>query len=313
MAGRSVTRADVLAAAATIAGRVRRTPLLDGSDLVPGAMLKAELFQHAGSFKVRGVTNRLAAMDADELRRGVIGVSAGNHAAALAWGAAQAGTSALVVMWAGASRFKLDLARSYGATVDLEASGPPEAFARLHELVAESGRVVVHPFDDPLVIAGQGTVGLEILEDAPETDVIVVPTGGGGLVSGIAAAVAPLGVRVVAVEPLGSTALGSALRAGEIVPVEPDTVAGGLDAPFTGENALATAVASGVEWVVVEDNEIVEAARAVYRDAKLACEIAGAAGVAALLSDKVKGDRPTVVVSGGNIGPDQASGILAFR
>ena len=195
------TRDDVLHAAETIRGRVRRTPLLDGEALAPGLRLKAELLQHTGSFKARGVVNRLSALDADERARGVAGASAGNHAIALAWGAAAEGIDCAVFSWPGGSTFKLDRARALGAEIDLSAADPADAFAKLEAHLDETGRVLVHPFDDPRVMAGQGTVGLEVLEDAPDVDVVVVPVGGGGLVSGIAAAVAPRGVRVVAVEP----------------------------------------------------------------------------------------------------------------
>lgn len=308
-----VTRADVERAAEAIRGRVRRTPVLDASEIAPGLRLKAELFQFAGSFKARGVTNRLDALTREERERGVIGVSAGNHAAALAWGAARAGVDALVVMNANASPYKVAKARSYGATIDLEARDMGEVFARLDLLLRESGRTLIHPFDDPVVIAGQGTVGLEILEDAADVDVVVVPVGGGGLISGIAAAVGAAGVRVVGVEPERSAALTEALRAGHAVPVTPDTIAGGLDAPFAGDNALATCVANGVETVLVGDDEIAAATRVLYADAKLAVEPAGAAGLAALLQGRIEATHPVVVVSGGNVAPETASGILAVR
>jgi threonine dehydratase len=162
-------------------------------------------------------------------------------------------------------------------------------------------------------MAGQGTVGLEILEDVPRADVIVVPVGGGGLVSGIAAAVAPRSVRVVAVEPEGSPALIRALEAGKPVAVVPRTIAGGLDAPFAGRYALDVCRATGVEVVTVTDEEIEEAMRRLYAEAKLACEPAGAAGVAAVLAGHVDAKSMVAVVSGGNVGPEIASGILAPR
>jgi threonine dehydratase len=304
---------DVLRAAETIRGGVRRTPLLDGSDLVPGLALKAELFQSTGSFKVRGVTNRLAALSADERRHGVAGASAGNHAIALAWGAARESLACTVFSWSAASPFKLDRARSLGAQVDTGADDPVGAFARLEEHLATTGAALVHPFDDPLVIAGQGTVGLEIHEDAPGADVVVVPVGGGGLVAGIATAVAPRSVRVIGVEPVGSAALLPALEAGEPVDVVPRTMASGLDTPFTGRNALAACRAAGVEVVTVPDEAIAEAMRRLYADAKLACEPAGAAAVAAVLTGLVDGDSIVAVVSGGNVGADIASDILAGR
>jgi threonine dehydratase len=310
VSGDPVMRADVVRAAETIRGRVRRTPLLDGSDLAPGLVLKAELFQHTGSFKARGVVNRLAALDAEERRRGVAGASAGNHAMALAWGAAREGLDCVVFAWAAASAFKLDRARSLGARVDAEAADPAETFVRLERHVEETGSVLVHPFDDPLVMAGQGTVGLEVLEDAPDVEVIAVPVGGAGLIAGIAAAVAPRGVRVVGVEPEGSRALGLALEAGAPVPVTPHTIASGLDAPYAGRLALAICSAAGVEVVTVSDEEIEEAMRRLYADAKLACEPAGAAAVAAVLAGRVPGHSIAAVVSGGNVGPEIASDIL---
>jgi threonine dehydratase len=308
-----VTRDHVVRAAETIRGRVRRTPLLDGSGLRPCLSLKAELFQHTGSFKARGVTNRLAAMSAGERERGVAGASAGNHAIALAWGAAGEGLDSVVFSWSSASTFKLDRARALGARIDMEADSPSGAFTRLEEHLERSGATLVHPFDDPLVMAGQGTVGLEILEDAPGADVVVVPVGGGGLVAGVAAAVSPRGVRVVGVEPEGSAALQRGLEAGEPVAVSPETVASGLDAPFAGTRALEVCAACGVEVVTVADEQIVEGMRRLYADAKLACEPAAAAGVAAVLAGLVDGESVVAVVSGGNVGAEIASGILAGR
>jgi threonine dehydratase len=197
--------------------------------------------------------------------------------------------------------------------IDADAKDPAGAFARLEAHLAETGRVLVHPFDDPGVMAGQGTVGLEVLEDAPDVDVVVVPVGGGGLVSGIAAAVAPRGVRVVGVEPEGSAALRLALDAGAPVTLTPDTIASGLDAPYVGENVLSACRTLGVEALTVTDEEIAEAMRRIYADAKLACEPAGAAAVAAVLSGRVRGSAVVAVVSGGNVGPEIASDILASR
>jgi threonine dehydratase len=308
-----VTADDVARAAEVIRGHVRRTPLLHADEIAPGLRIKAELFQYAGSFKARGVTNRLAALTPDERERGLITVSAGNHAGALAWGAARAGVDCAVVVFTGASPYKVARARGFGATV-IEADGDPiAAFARMEEIVVETGRTVIHPFDDPLVIAGQGTVGREIVEEMPDVDVVVVPVGGAGLVAGIAAAVTPHGVRVVGVEPEGSAALRLALEAGEPVSMQPQTIAGGLDAPYAGTIALAICQACGVESVLVTDDEIVEATRRSYADLKLACEPAGAAGIAAVLAGRIEGRRIVVVVSGGNVAAETASAILAGR
>jgi threonine dehydratase len=237
----------------------------------------------------------------------VITISAGNHAQAVAWGAAAEGLDALVVMWADASVQKIAATRAYGAAVDTEAPDPTAAFARLAKLQAETGRTLVHPFDDPVGQAGAGTVGLEIEEDAPGLDVIVVPVGGGGLVAGIAAAV---GCRVVAVEPALSPALHEGLQAGESVPVRPSSIADGLSAPFAGPNALAVCQARGVESVLVSEDEIREAMRFLYGRAKLACEPAAAVAVAALQSGKIQGERVCCVVSGGNVSAQTAAAIL---
>jgi threonine dehydratase len=316
MATPFVSREDVLAARETVAGRVHRTPTLTSASLerelgLP-VYLKAELFQRTGSFKPRGVLNKLASLSADEKARGVIGISAGNHAQALAYAAGLERIDSLVVMWRGVSEQKLEATRNYGAAVDLEASDSAQAFERLHELMEETGRTLVHPFDDPLVIAGQGTVGLELAEDAPDADVVVVPVGGGGLISGI---VAGVDARVVAVEPETSPALHEALAAGRQVTVSPQSIADGLNAPFAGENVLAICTGR-VESVLVTEDEIKAGFRFLYERAKLACEPAGAAGVAALLAEKVPltGAKAVgVVVSGGNVALETAAAILARR
>jgi len=301
---------DVHRAREAIAGRLHRTPVFTSASLGPRVYLKAELFQRTGSFKPRGVLNKLASLTEDERRAGVIGISAGNHAQALAYCSALEGIDSLVVMWEGASAQKIEATKRYGATVDLEADGPGGAFDRLATLLEETGRTLVHPFDDPLVIAGQGTVGLEILEDVPDTAVIVVPCGGGGLVSGIA--VAAEGRRVLAVEPELSPALHDGLGAGHSVPVEPQSIADGLSAPFAGESALAICRDVGVESVLVTEDEIADGMRFLYTRAKLACEPAAAVGVAALRAGKVTvEDGPVmVVVSGGNVAPETATAIL---
>lgn len=312
------SRVDVVAASAAIGNRLHRTPLLTSAALGRAfggsASLKAELFQRTGSFKARGVLAKLASLSAEEKSRGAISISAGNHAAALAYGCALEGVDCLVVMWQGASEQKIEAARCYGATIDLEAQNPGDAFDRLAELQAESGRTLVHPFDDPRVIAGQGTVGLEILEDRPNVDLVVVPTGGGGLVSGIAAAVEGR-ARVVAVEPEGSAALHAGLAAGKPLRIVPQSIADGLNAPFAGDHTLAVCQGHGVESVLVSEHEIEAAFRFLYERAKLAAEPAGAAGVAALLAGKVpdlEGRTVVVVVSGGNVAPRTAAAILGF-
>ena len=311
MADAPVTPDDVRRAAETIRGDVHRTPIFSSRSLGPRCHLKAELFQRTGSFKARGALNRMRALSPAERGRGVIAVSAGTHAQAVAWAAASEGTDALLVMWQGASLAKIEATRGYGAEVDLEADGPGAAFERLNALEEQTGRVVLHPFDDPVVIAGAGTVGLEILEDVPGVDTVLVACGGGGLVSGIAAACVPAGVRVVAVEPETSNALALGLAAGEPVPLTPETVADALTAPFTGRLPITICGSLGVDVVLVSEDEIREAFRFLYARAKLATEPGGATATAALLSGKVQGGTVVSVVSGGNVSPEIASAILA--
>ncbi len=300
------TRDDVERARATIGTRLTRTPLMSSRTI--GARLKCELFQRTGSFKVRGALNKLRSLDAGQKARGVIAISAGNHAQAVAYAAAEEGVDALVVMWQGASEQKIEATRGYGATVDLEASGPGDAFDRLHELIEQTGRTLVHPFDDPVVIAGAGTVGLELLEDAPDTDAVIVPVGGGGLISGIQTAIGDR-VRVVAVEPDTSTALHTGVERGEPTPVTPTSVADGLNAPFVGR--LPLAICGDLDRVLVTEEEIEQAFRVLYERAKLACEPAGAAATAAWLARRVDAERPVLVVSGGNVAAATAAAILA--
>jgi threonine dehydratase len=246
----------------------------------------------------------------------VISISAGNHAQALAYAAAVEGISAHVVMWATASPLKIGATREYGATVDTEAADPGGAFDRLEDLIAETGRTLVHPFDDPLVQAGQGTVGLELCEDVPHVDTVLVPVGGGGLISGVATAVKGRRpqARVIAVEPERSPALHEALKAGRQVRVDPTSVADGLGAPFAGENALTVCRELVDESVLVTEDAIEAAFRFLYARAKLACEPAGAAATAALLSGAIgvsARETVVVIVSGGNVGPEQAAAILS--
>jgi threonine dehydratase len=307
-----VERADVERAAEVIRGRLHRTPLLSCRTLGPETFLKAELLQRTGSFKPRGVLTKLESLSDEEKARGVIAISAGNHAQAVAWGAAEEGLDALVVMWSGASDAKIAATRGYGAAVDLEAEDPRGAFERLDVLLEETGRTLVHPFDDPCTIAGSGTVGLEILEDLPDVETIVVPIGGGGLISGVAVAAAGR-ARVVGVEPEGSNAMHAALAAGERVEVTPVSVADGLSAPHAGRLGIEIAKAYVEEVVLVSEAEIEEAFRFLYERAKLACEPAGAVAVAAVLAGRVDPARTVCIVSGGNVAPQTAAAILAGR
>lgn len=300
------TREDVVKARETIGDRLPRTPLLTSRTI--GARLKCELFQRTGSFKARGALNKISSLSAEEKERGVIAISAGNHAQAVAYAAAAEGIDALVVMWQGASEQKIGATRGYGATVDLEATGPGDAFERLSTLMEETGRTLVHPFDDPIVIAGAGTVGLEIEEDAPDVDAVVVPVGGGGLISGIQTALGHK-IRVIAIEPETSTALHTAIERGEPTPVTPTSIADGLNAPFAGK--LPLEICRDLERHTVTEDEIEHAFRVLYERAKLACEPAGAAATAAWLAGKIDARNPVLLVSGGNVAGPTAAAILA--
>jgi len=310
---------DVYRARERIAGRLHRTPMLSSRTLSEQTGLevcfKAELLQRTGAFKPRGVLNKLATLTEEEKARGVISISAGNHAQALAYASAVEGIDALVVMWQTASPMKITAARGYGATIDTEAPDIPAAFERLEELIETTGRTLVHPYDDPLVMAGQGTVGLEMLEDMPDADVVLVQVGGGGLVSGVATAVKGMkpDVRVVAVEPERSPALHESLKAGEPVTVEAKSIADGLNGPYAGGNCVTVCTELGVESVLVTEEALEEAFRFMYVRMKLACEVAGAATAAALMSGAVKidkGQKVAAVVSGGNVAPKTAAAIL---
>src|ERR671937_2264992 len=299
---------DVYRARERIGGRLHRTPLLSSRTMSERAGVdvhfKAELFQRTGSFKPRGALSKLATLSEEEKRRGVISISAGNHAQALAYASAVEGIDALVVMWQTASPMKIAAAREYGATIDTDAPDIPAAFERLDELIASTGRTLVHPYDDLAVIAGQGTVGLEILEDLSDADVVLVQVGGGGLVSGIATAVKGTRpeTRVVAVEPERSCALHESLKAGKPVTVEAKSIADGLNGPYAGANCVSVCTDLGVESAFVSEEALQEAFRFMYSRMKLACEVAGAATAAALMTGAVElepGQTVAAVVSGG--------------
>jgi threonine dehydratase len=302
-----------------IAGTVHRTPLLPSrtlSDRVGAPIwLKCENLQKTGAFKVRGALNRLLTLSDEERARGVSTVSAGNHAQAVAWAASAAGVPSTVVMMEHASPTKVRASRAYGAEVILHGDATA-AFAKVHEVSAERGLTFVHPFDDPEVVAGHASCGLEILEDLPEVGTILVPVGGGGLSSSITAAAALSGasVDVWGVEPTGAAAMHRSLEVGHAVHLETvDTVADGLGAPMAGvlNHAILSEHARGV--VLVEDVEIVQAMTMLLERTKLLAEPSGAAGLAALMEGRIDVDpsRPVVIViSGGNADLPQLARLL---
>ena len=290
-------------ARARIAGSVHRTPLLRSrtlSDMVGAPVyLKCENLQKTGAFKVRGALHRMLRLSDEERARGVVTISAGNHAQAVAWAASAAGVDSVVVMPEGASRTKVVASRGYGAEVILHGTAA-QAFERAFALADERGLRFVHPFDDEEVVAGHGSCALEILEDRPDVGAIVVPVGGGGLISGIAAATAVVrpGVAVWGVEPDGAAAMTASLAAGKAVHLDRvETVADGLGAPMAGvlNHRLVAAHVRGV--VTVTDAAIVRAVRVLLERTKLLTEPGGAAGLAALLEGRIPlaADAPVFV------------------
>ena len=302
---------DIRSAAGRIAGKVHRTPLFSsgqlGERIGVRLFLKCESFQKTGSFKPRGALNKVLSLDPVERSRGLITVSAGNHAQAVAWAAKRVGVPGVVVMPTGAPRAKLDAVRGYGAEVVLH---PDRAtlFDKLREVQSARGLTFIHPFDDPVVLAGAGTTGLEIVEDLPTVDVVIVPVGGGGLMGGVTSAVRQMApsARVVAVELAEGPGLAPSLAAGKPVPTPrpADTLADGMTPPFVGALPLEIARAAKVEIVAVTEAEIVGAIELLMTRAKLTVEGAGAAATAALMAGKVKvepGARVVAIVSGGNV------------
>lgn len=324
-----VSLAEIQTAAARLAGLVHRTPLLSSSTAGAWAghasgvrladdrlYLKAEHLQKTGSFKARGMTNRIATLTEAARERGAITLSAGNAGQAYAWAGAAAGVPVTVVMPAGAVRSKVDACLGYGARVVLHGDHVGVTFAEMERIRDEEGLTFVHPFDDPAVIAGHGSVGLELVDDLPDVDVVVVGVGGGGLICGVAAAVKGRrpGVRVVGVEPERSDALSLAMERGEVVTIQPHSVADGLGAPFAGAWTLAMARRYLDGIVLLDDPTILAGVRFAVERLKQVLEPAGAAALAAVLAGRValrNGDRVAVVLSGGNVDVGRLGEFLA--
>ncbi len=299
---------DITNARQVIAGRVHRTPLMSSATLGQRTNtrlhFKAEVFQKTGSFKPRGAINKLSHLTEEARKMGVITVSSGNQAQGLAYAASLFGTSATVVMPHTTPANKVNATRGYGAEVVLtEGALLPTCL----EIQEERNLTLVHPFDDPYVVAGQGTIGLEILDDLPEVDVVFVPVGGGGLISGVATAIKlkKPAVKIVGVEPIGASAMWQSLQRKAVVNLDKiDTIAEGLAAPFVGELNLALVQKYVDELVLVSDDEMIQAMGLILERCKVLTEPAGAAGFAALLFQKASipsGSEVVCVLSGGNI------------
>jgi threonine dehydratase len=303
-----------------IAGKVHRTPLLSavslGERVGVRLYLKCENFQKTGSFKARGALNKLLSLDAAERAKGIVTVSAGNHAQAVAWAARLAAAPCVVVMPSDAPRSKIDAVRGYEAEIVFH-DDRSTLFDKLAEVRDTRGLTFVHPFDDPVVLAGAGTAGLEIVDALPDVDLVVVPVGGGGLLGGVATAVKGLRpeARIVAVELAAGPGMAPAVAAGKPVPVpRPNgTLADGMTPPFVGALPLEIVRRLRVELQTVTEAEIKSAMVALVGRAKLVAEGSGAAATACLLSGRIAvspGSTVVALVSGGNVDPDRLGAVL---
>jgi threonine dehydratase len=309
---------DFEAVRARIAPHIKRTPLLSSRQLSERTgfevRLKAELFQRVGSYKIRGPLNKFALMPEEQKRRGVVCSSAGNHAQGVALAAQIHGIRAVVCMAENATPSKIAATRGYGAEVVLHGSIWDEANEKAKELVARDGLTYVHPFDDEQLIAGQGTLGLEIAQDWPEVDAVVVPIGGGGLISGVAMAMKSHNprVRVIGVESSDGPAMKRSVDAGKLETIDCRTVIDGLRVRRVGEINFAVVQRFVDEIVTLPDAEIFEAVIWVMERCKLVVEGAAAAPVAALLHGLIRlpaGSRVAAVLSGGNVNLDPLRGL----
>ncbi len=312
--------ADVQAAAQRLHGVAHRTPVFTSRTLdgLAGASVyvKAECFQRGGAFKFRGAYNKIASLGHDERVRGVLAYSSGNHAQAVAIAARLLGTTATIVMPEDAPAAKLEATRGYGAEIvmyDRFADDREEIGARL---AAERGLALVKPYDDPLVMAGQGTVALELLVEVPELDLLITPVGGGGLIAGCATVAKTLQpqLRVAGVEPEAGDDTKQSLASGERVNVGvPRTIADGLQTAEPGKLTFAINRELVDEIVTVSDEEIVEAMAFLFDRMKLVVEPSGAVGVAALLNGRLRGTKVGVVISGGNVGAQRFAELVGGR
>lgn len=309
------TRADVLTAAGRIEGRVMKTPLiraerlsaLTGADLY----LKLESLQFTGAFKERGALNKLLAMSAADRARGVIAASAGNHAQGLARHAKALGVAATIVMPATTPDVKVRQTRAFDAEVVLSGHGFEEAQSAAEKIAADRGLVFVHPFDDAEVIAGQGTIGLEMIADGPRFDAIIAPVGGGGLIAGMALAAEGTGVEVIGVEADLFPSMKNALDGGAR-PVGGNTLAEGIAVKEAGRLTRAVVKGRVADIILVDERLLERALSMLMNEQKLLVEGAGAAGLAAILKDpaRFRGKTVGLVLCGGNIDARLLSMIL---
>ena len=309
---------EVEAAARRLAGVAVRTPLLPADIVseITGAnvRLKCESLQRAGSFKIRGAYNFVSQLSDEQVAAGIITYSSGNHAQAVALSGKLRGVRAVVVMPTTAPKVKRDGAERLGAEVIYEGTTSLERRAKAEEIAEEQGLVIVPPFDHRHIIAGQGTVGLEIAREWPDVDLVLAPIGGGGLASGVAASIKRLlpAARVIGVEPVGAASMRKALdEERPVVIKEIDTIADGLAPVMAGELTYEHALNLMDDVVTVSDDAIQEATSLLVSKQKLIVEFSGAAATAALLSKAVEAEdaRVAVVISGGNLDPTLVAGV----
>ncbi len=304
MSKNTVSLADIQAAKARITPYIRRTPLLDqtamNDEVGCKVWLKPEMLQYVGAFKLRGALNKILSLSEEDRQRGIITSSSGNHAQACAFAGQLLHCPVVVVIPEDAPQIKINNARAMGAEVVLWERTYDARWAKIAELVKEHNYVVVHPYEDPMVMAGQGTLGLEILEDLPDVDTVLVPIGGGGLISGVSTAIKETNpnVRVVGVQAAASAAYYESRKAGECVGVEPlATVADGLSCRRASQVNFDIIERYVDEIVTVEEDAICEALRVVANRGKLIAEPSACVGIAALLSGAVKVRPDEKVVS----------------
>ncbi len=314
---------DVRAAAARLRDRIHRTPVITcrSFDEATGYSLffKCENLQRAGSFKIRGALNKLLTLSDRDRARGVVTFSSGNHAQGVALAARMVGTSAVIVMPSDAPRLKLAATRGYGGEVVLYDRKTEDREAIAHRLVAESGRVLVPPYDDPAIMAGQGTAALELLEDVPVLDALLTPVGGGGLMAGCSTVAKAMdrATRLFGVEADTANDTWLSLQKGERVTIPPPpTIADGIRNLSPGELTFPVLQKNLEGILLVSDQEIIEAVRFLLLRAKLLVEPTGAVPAAAILAGKLplpKGSRVGVILSGGNVDPGTLAGLLRER
>ena len=319
---REPTVADLVAARRVVDRYLPRAPLerspLLSTDLGADIYLKIETFKPTRTFKVRGALNKIASLDDAARRRGVVAASAGSHAQGVAFAASALGAPATVIMPRGVSDTIVRVCQAYGAEVLLEGDVYDDTLALAHRIEQEQGKTLIHPYADPLVIAGQGTIGLEILDDLHDVELIIVAVGGGGLITGIALAVRSSrpAVEIVGVEPEGADAVGRSVRAGQPVVLEhPQSIADKLVAKSTEALNVTLATRYIDRFVTVTDNDLERASYEYLEALSLLVEPSGAAPLAAVRAGKVdpRGRRTVLVISGGNATPALIARIVGRR